>query len=398
MYKPYDETSEDDSDDEQILYGRPNPHRGRVSSSDDSDSSSDSDSGSGSETDGTTVSQRIRQDGRMQALDMWRKDALAWINGPGRNPVVEGPGVEATPLGLHNSKTNYVQQRVQHVLMVDSLDRDQRTYPLPTQLKLKLPRVYRNVERIDIVQVKMMSGFYAFTAQKGNTTVWINDVAYTIPDGSYTVAQLTTAINTTIGVSGVSVTFSATTGRFTFANGGGAAFTVSYKASTAPDVVGVYSEWGLLWNLGFGGAPAIYSGANTYTGSTVPRLVEDYIFLRMNDTEHMNTVDHTDTEDIAVAQDSTGQVSHYFGKLLLNNFGCYAQTFIESPKEFHPILGKLDRLSFSWCDRNGNVLAGADAASCDWHMTLRITEVQDRSVSDESQVRGVHTFLSNTGR
>lgn len=398
MYKPYDETSEDDSDDEQILHGRPNPHRGRVYASSMGSSSSDSDADSGSETDGTTTSERIRQDGRMQALDMWRKDAMAWINGPGRKPITEGPGVEATPLGLYNSKTNYVQQRVQHVLMVDSLDRDQRTYPLPTQLKLKLPRVYRNVERIDIVQVKMMSGLYAFTGLKGNTIVWINDVAYTIPDGSYTVAQLLSVLNTAIAASGVTVSFSATTGRFTFSNGGGPNFTLSYKESTAPDLSGVYSEWGLLWNMGFGGAPAIYTGANTYTASMVPRLVEDYIYLRMNDTEHMNTVDHTDTEDIAVAQDSTGQVSHYFGKLLLNNFGCYAQTFIESPKEFHPILGKLDRLTFSWCDRKGNVLAGADAASCDWHMTLRITEVQDRAISDEAQVRGVHTFLSNTGR
>ena len=99
----------------------------------------------------------------------------------------------------------------------------------------------------------------------------------------------------------------------------------------------------------------------------------------MNDHEMMNTVDHTDLEDTKVVQDPTGQVSHYFGKLLLNNFGCYAQTFLEAPKVFHPILGRLDRLSFEWTDRHGNVLSGPDAASCDWNMTVRIVEIKDKA-------------------
>ena len=91
----------------------------------------------------------------------------------------------------------------------------------------------------------------------------------------------------------------------------------------------------------------------------------------------MNTVDHTSLENLAVTQKARGRVDYYFGKLLLNNFGCYSQTFVESPKEFRPVLGRLDRMQFEWVDRFGNVLTGADSASCDWHMVLRITEIKE---------------------
>ena len=113
----------------------------------------------------------------------------------------------------------------------------------------------------------------------------------------------------------------------------------------------------------------------------------DYIYLRLNEPEFMNTVDHTDLEDTAVSQDPTGQIAHYFGKLLLNDFGCYAQTFIESPKVFAPVLGRLDRLSFTWVDRYGNPFVGPDALSCDWNMALRVVEIQDRADASSTLIR-----------
>ena len=77
-------------------------------------------------------------------------------------------------------------------------------------------------------------------------------------------------------------------------------------------------------------------------------------------------------------------MAHYFGKLLLNNFGCWAQTFVEAPKTFKPVLGRLERLNFTWTDRHGLVLDGPDAASCDWHMALRITEIVEVPTADSS--------------
>jgi hypothetical protein len=93
--------------------------------------------------------------------------------------------------------------------------------------------------------------------------------------------------------------------------------------------------------------------------------------------EHMNMVDHTSPENAGISQDSTGQVAHYFGKLLLNGFGCWAQTFVELPKTFRPALGRLDFLTFTWLDRFGQPFAGPDAASCDWNMTVRVVEIAE---------------------
>jgi hypothetical protein len=116
-------------------------------------------------------------------------------------------------------------------------------------------------------------------------------------------------------------------------------------------------------------------------------MFSDYIFLRLNDSEHTNTVDHTGPETLSIAQDSWGQVADYFGKLLLNNFGCYAQTFVEAPKEFRPVLGRMDRLSMEWLDRAGAALTiEQGAAACDWHATFRITEVVETPATTSSLV------------
>jgi hypothetical protein len=362
----------------------------------ESDNSSVTSTESG-ETTGTSVDERLKQDGRMQALDQWRNHTLSWIDGPGRAPVGEGPGLPpVSGVGLQNTALQITEQRVTHTLMVDSLDRDQRIYPLPTQFKLRLPRTYRNVARIDIVQIKMLSGFYALTAAKGNTSFTIEDSSsgtYTVSlnDGTYTIQQLIDSIVLPVGYS---MTYNCTTGRITIT--GPSAFTILPPTSPALPAKLPSSDWGLAWNLGFGGpaAPvaailADCSGSVCYcaTATCFPRLTTDYIYLRLNETEFMNSVDHTDLEDTEVSQDPTGQISHYFAKLLLNDFGCYAQTMIESPKIFAPVLGRLDRLSFTWVDRAGRPLVGPDATSCDWHMTLRIVEIQDRASAASTLVR-----------
>ena len=287
-------------------------------------------------------------------------------------------------LPLHNTITDYEEKRHTSVIMINSLDRDQQVYPLPTQMRLKLPRVYKNVERIDIVQIKFFCGLYAISAANKNNTLLLQVGATSYPivvaDGTYTLQQLMTALAVALNAAGSARTFSVsygqTTGRITVtATGGSFALLFLTGLPLYAQAQDIYSEWGLGWNLGFGGPPLDLSGAASYTGGWWPRLSEDYIYLQMNEFEHMNEVDHTSLENTAKAQDSTGQVSHYFGKLLLNHFGCWAQTFVEAPKTFKPVLGRLERLQFLWTNRHGVALAGPDAATCDWHMTVRITEI-----------------------
>jgi hypothetical protein len=288
-------------------------------------------------------------------------------------------------LGMWNTEFRYAERRQTGVLMVDSLDRDYEAYPSPTSMRLHLPRTYRNVERLDIVQIKFFNGIWPFSATRGNTTVCITDVSgltrcYDISDGNYTIAGLAGALTTALAGAGISVGYNALQGRFVFS--AATPFTLAWTTGLNQRQLASSGGWGLGWNLGFGGPPAnvaavLKSGRWVATASCCPRICDDYCFLQLNMPEHMNMVDHTSPENTSISQDSAGQVAHYFGKLLLNGFGCWAQTFIELPKMFRPVLGRLDFLTFTWLDRHGQPFAGPDAASCDWNMSVRVVEIAE---------------------
>ncbi len=328
-------------------------------------------------------------DSRAAAADNWREQSKSWLAGTVQAPTVSNPEDDRAAIqNLRHTKLEFEEVRRSQVLMINSLDRDQQIYPLPTNFKIRLPRIYRNITRLDIVQVKMLSGFYTFSSRYGNTYLPIVDSSgsqftVVLPDGTYTIQQLvdvlTSSINS-VAENGFSyqVSYDCTKGRMSIDSSGNP-FELRFFSDLTnnTDLQASYSEWGLGWNLGFGGAPVDLEAATTQTATCFPRLFQDYIYLRLNDTDSMNTIDHTDVENAMISQDPTGQTDHYFGKLLLNNFGCYAQTFIESPKLFQPVLGRLDRLSFQWVDRRGNPLVGPDAMSCDWSMTVRVIEIKD---------------------
>ena len=327
-------------------------------------------------------------DRRADALTQWRESFVSNSN-PNRTAV---SSYEFRPEQQTSLTTE--QTRVTHVVMVDSLDRDQHVYPSPTQVRLKLPRAYRNVERIDIVQIKFFCGLYTISDSLRNNMFGFTDPSGTytvsIPNGAYGLSDLLTVIQTLMNAlapaNAYAVSFNSVTGRVSFA--GSQPFSMTLYRSPLPAYIQTsYSEWGLGWVLGWTGqasSAGTLSGSAVYTATAWPRLGNnrDYIFLQLNETDRMNAVDHTSLENTGAAQESTGQVSHYFGKLLMNSYGCWAQTFIESPKLFAPVLGRLERLQFTWTDRHGNTLVGPDALSCDWHMTLRITELVDKPTAN----------------
>ena len=326
-----------------------------------------SDSGSGSGSDSDYGSNSEPED----MITHWQHALRAQLPPPVRT-LLPGIGSDVPEEPIPDIPVQFEERRQTTLVMVSSLDRDQQVYPLPTQVRVKLPREYKRLERIDIVQIKFFCGLYWVTAANNSLTVDVSGTVHEvqIASGNYTVATLCAAVQTALATTGTSfqVVFSPTTGRVTIS--APITFSLLFPSSAA------YSEWGLGWNLGWGGQPVNQVGQTSYTADNFPRLGDDYIYLQLNDTEHMNGIDHTDLEVTGKVQDSTGQVSHYFGKLLLNNFGCWAQTFVESPKLFVPVLNRLDRLNFTWTDRHGNALTtdGLGAGSCEWHMTLRMTE------------------------
>jgi hypothetical protein len=327
-----------------------------------------------------------RTQGQIHAEDLWNRqqqlDQLRARRSGNPEPRVGAEAGASHVLGVRNTQFRYAERRQTAVLMLDSLDRDFQAFPLPTQMVLHLPRRYRNVERLDIVQLRFFNGLYPFSAARGNTTLYIGATAVTIPDGNYTIAQLVAALNTALSTpvaTGVTAAFNANTGKITLSSG--APFALNFQTGLLPTQASANSGWGLGWNLGFGGPAANSTGSASYTASCVPRIYDEYIYLQLNVPEHMNMVDHTSPENAAISQESTGQTAHYFGKLLLNNFGCWCQTFVEMPKIFRPVLGRLDRLTITWVDRYGQPFPAppldSGAASCDWHMTVRIVEIAE---------------------
>jgi len=349
----FDNLAEDDS-------GSDSGGSGRSGSSRSSRSGSSGRSGSGSDG-----------EQRMEAQESWQGQAKAWISASGVPQSLKAPaltGDSQSGLGIHKTTWQTEQTRRTHVVMLDSLDRDQTVFPTPTALRLKLPRVYKNVERIDIVQLKFLNSIFTFSKSRGNTGfTWSTSSGshrFDVPDGTYTLA----ALQAQFSAAGFNLHVNPSTGRVTL-DMSGTAFSIPW-ASDAPVSSG-QTRWGMGWNLGF--AKQNLAGAASYTGETWPRLFDDYAFLQLNMTEQMNDVDHTSPEQVRIWQDSTGQVQHYFGKLLLNNFGCWSQSFVEAPKMFRPPLSRLERINVNWLDCTGQPIGGG-AIGCDWHMTVRIIE------------------------
>jgi hypothetical protein len=82
-------------------------------------------------------------------------------------------------------------------------------------------------------------------------------------------------------------------------------------------------------------------------------------------------MDNTFRENFKITRDPTGQVQNFHGKLLLNNFNTYSQSFIYNNQPFNPPIGRLDQVYFQWVNVVGDTIDNDD---CDWSATLVITE------------------------
>ena len=314
--------------------------------------------------------------------EIWQSQARASLERNNTIQTIEGFGGNLNDVNILQPTTlQFTQYNTSNIVTVDSMHRDQKIYPSPLSMRLMLPKAFKNVSRVDIVQVKFFCGLYALSATKGNTSLTLfdssfNKISIIIPDGTYNTTTLGTTISVALTKAGsfaYKVTFNPITGRFVISSPGNA-FRLPFRAITKSTS---NSSWGLGWNLGFGGAPLDLSASEIHTATMFPRLTTDYIYLTLNATDNMNTVNTTGLEYLTAAQQSNGLTNAYFGKLLLNDFGSYAQTFLESPKIYQSPLSRLDRITFNWVDKDGVAIAGPDSLTCDWNMTLRIFEMSD---------------------
>lgn len=138
-------------------------------------------------------------------------------------------------------------------------------------------------------------------------------------------------------------------------------------------------EYGLGYNLGYSHLDTPY--ATTQLAGSFFRILDDYIYLRMNPEYNMNRLDISRLEDFSVTHDTRAESQLYNCKLLLNTFGTYSTTFVQNPVECNPPIGKLDKLIFTWYDSNGNQI---DNSQCDWSAAIQIVERSDIATSDST--------------
>jgi len=129
-------------------------------------------------------------------------------------------------------------------------------------------------------------------------------------------------------------------------------------------------EWGLGWNLGFKkvDTPFLVS----HTSDTFVRIVQDYIYLRLNPEFNINTLGVSGKEDLSETRESRGQDQRYFSKIILSGFAQFSRAAVQLPKQFNPVLGKYETIECELVDKFGNRLSNAD---CDYDFVMEITEI-----------------------
>jgi hypothetical protein len=146
-------------------------------------------------------------------------------------------------------------------------------------------------------------------------------------------------------------------------------FSLFWKSGLLPQYANLLEDWGLGYNLGYNKVDTPFS---TYHRATsFYKILDDYIFLRLNPQYQLNRMDNTYKENFKLTRDPTGQVQNFHGKLLLNNFNTYSQSFIYNNQPFNPPIGRLDQVYFQWVNIVGDTIDNND---CDWSATLVITE------------------------
>ena len=146
-------------------------------------------------------------------------------------------------------------------------------------------------------------------------------------------------------------------------------FSILWRSALTPLYLKLEDDWGLGYNLGFAKVDTPY--ATIQRAPSFFKILDDYIYLRLNVQNDMNKMDFGGKENLKETTDSTGQINGYNGKLLLNTFGSFAQTIIQNPVYFNPPILRLEKLTFQWFDTAGTLITNAE---CDWNAAIQFVE------------------------
>lgn len=146
-------------------------------------------------------------------------------------------------------------------------------------------------------------------------------------------------------------------------------FSILFKSALTPQYALLEDEWGLGWNLGFPKADTPYN--TIQRAPSFFKILDDYIFLKLNKEFTMNRMDASAKENLAITHEPQGQTNQYAAKLLLSGFGAYAQTMVQNPITFNPVLTSMDKLTFQWVDATDTQINNGE---CEWNAVVQINE------------------------
>jgi hypothetical protein len=119
---------------------------------------------------------------------------------------------------------------------------------------------------------------------------------------------------------------------------------------------------------------------------TFIRIVQDYIYLRVNPEFNMNKLAISNKENLAETHEPSAEDGKYFSKIILNDFGSYCRAAVLMPINFTPVLSKLDTMSFQLVSKTGVMINNVD---CEYDMVLEITELKYGPTENSATIRPI---------
>ena len=309
----------------------------------------------------------------------------------------------------HPSTPKKVWRKIRKTIIVDSRDRQMNAGSHAGSYTVTLPTVYQNVVAATLKTIEVPLSYYQFSAAMSNVTLNFSIGAFgsassplvaTLPDGSYTMAQFTSAINTAItaaiaagsATGNLSCAYSPTTAKITFT--GTAAFTlyltppIPISAKGGNSLTFNYTTWwGLGYFLGFTAgthtatanpAPATnYSLTGQFSANTFPPT---YILM---DMDAMNKIDETSLDDL-----KAWKINGAFAKIPVNgNFGDYVflsdtAAYQLNRAVYSPPISKLTQLIIKFRLHDGRII---DFNGVEHSFTLEL-EMLDNNFDEFSSV------------
>jgi hypothetical protein len=105
----------------------------------------------------------------------------------------------------------------------------------------------------------------------------------------------------------------------------------------------------------------------------------------LNEDLNINNVDISEKENLTQSRETFGTSKRYYGKLLLNTFGSYAQTFVQPAKVLPFPIPKVDKLTFQMVDAYNNKISNND---CEFNVVFEIVEQADTIDTAGTLVKG----------